>query len=147
MGSRRAVEVPRRRLGGSVGRAARRGDCDAVLREPAVRAGRPGAPAPATLSDVVVDLRVDDHALPIGELRRLFALHNELFGVTPPEDWLAVDEALAGELRARLTELGYEGELEKAFGDWAGTENLEERVDGIERVDPVVLDALRKQSG
>src|SRR2546426_6757205 len=43
----------------------------------------------AKLSDVVVDLRVDDHALPIVELRRLFALHNELFGVTPPEDWLA----------------------------------------------------------
>src|SRR5439155_26879927 len=75
----------------------------------------------AKLSDVVVDLRVDDHALPIVELRRLFALHNALFGVTPPEDWLAVDEALARELRARLTELGYEGELDKAFGDWAGT--------------------------
>ena len=101
----------------------------------------------ANLSDVVVDLRVDDHELPIIELRRLFALHNELFGITPPEDWLAVDEALTGELRARLTQLGYEGELDKAFSDWAGTENLEERVDGIERVDPVVLEALRKQSG
>ena len=31
-------------------------------------------------------------------------------------------------------------------GDWAGTENLEERVDGIERIDPVVLEALRKKS-
>src|SRR6266566_7799177 len=72
----------------------------------------------AGLSDVLVDLRVDDHERPIQELRRLFALHNALFGVTPPEDWLAVDEAMAGELRARLTELGYEGELDKAFGDW-----------------------------
>ena len=37
-----------------------------------------------------------------------------------------------------------EGELEKAFADWAGTENLEERVDGVDRVDPIVLAALRK---
>jgi uncharacterized Ntn-hydrolase superfamily protein len=101
----------------------------------------------ASLSDVVVDLRVDDHELPIVELRRLYALHNELFGVTPPEDWIAVDEALSAELRDRLAKLGYDGELDKAFNDWAGTENLEERVEGIERVDPVVLGALRKQSG
>src|SRR4249919_1023747 len=41
----------------------------------------------ASLSDVVVDLRVDDHERPIAELRRLFALHQELFGATPEEDW------------------------------------------------------------
>jgi uncharacterized Ntn-hydrolase superfamily protein len=101
----------------------------------------------ASLSDVVVDLRVDDHELPIVELRRLYALHDELFGVTPPEDWIAVDQALTAELRDRLAKLGYDGELDRAFNDWAGTENLEERVKGIERVDPVVLGALRKQSG
>jgi uncharacterized Ntn-hydrolase superfamily protein len=101
----------------------------------------------ANLSDVVVDLRIDDHELPIVELRRLHGLHNEVFGITPPEEWLTVDEALAPELRDRLAKLGYDGELERAFNDWAGTENLEERVDGVERIDPVVLAALRKQSG
>jgi uncharacterized Ntn-hydrolase superfamily protein len=101
----------------------------------------------AKLSDVVVDLRVDDHERPIVELRRLYGLHNELFGVTPPEDWVTVDDVLTAELRARLTRLGYDGELSRAFNDWAGTENLEERVDGLERIDPVVLGALRKQSG
>ncbi len=101
----------------------------------------------ANLSDVVVDLRVDDHELPIVELRRLYGLHSELFGVTPPEDWLTVDEALAAELRDRLGKLGYDGELDRAFNDWAGTENLEERVDGVERIDPIVLGALRKESG
>ena len=101
----------------------------------------------ANLSDVVVDLRVDDHELPIVELRRLYGLHSELFGVTPPEDWLTVDEALAAELRDLLGKLGYDGELDRAFNDWAGTENLEERVDGVERIDPIVLGALRKQSG
>ncbi len=100
----------------------------------------------ANLSDTVVDLRVDDHEHPIAELRRLFVLHNELFGITPPEDWLTVDEDLAAELRDCLDRLGYDAELDEAFTDWAGTENLEERVDGVERIDPVVLAALRKQS-
>ncbi|MFY9577750.1 MAG: DUF1028 domain-containing protein [Gaiellaceae bacterium] len=98
------------------------------------------------LSDSVVDLRVDDHAHPIAELLRIFGLHRELFGVTPPEKWIDVDEALAGELRDRLAKLGFDGELARAFGDWAGNANLEERVDGVERIDPVVLAALRKQS-
>jgi uncharacterized Ntn-hydrolase superfamily protein len=101
----------------------------------------------ANLSDVLVDLRVDDHERPVVELRRLYGLHNELFGVTPPEDWIAADESLTAELRDRLTRLGYDGELGRAFNDWAGTENLEERIDGLERIDPVVLGALRKQSG
>jgi uncharacterized Ntn-hydrolase superfamily protein len=100
----------------------------------------------ANLSDTIVDLRIDDHELPITELRRLYTLHEELFGETPATDWLEVDEALGAELRERLGRLGYEGELERAFNTWAGTENLEERIDGVRRVDPVVLDALRRQS-
>ena len=98
------------------------------------------------LSDTIVDLRVDDHELPIAELRRLYTLHEELFGTTPAADWLEVDDALGAELRERLGRLGYEGELERAFTTWAGTENLEERIDGVRRIDPVVLDALRRQS-
>jgi uncharacterized Ntn-hydrolase superfamily protein len=100
----------------------------------------------AKLSDVVVDLRIDDHERPIVELQRLYQLHHALFGVTPRSEWVDVDDALAGELRERLARLGYEGKLEQAFFDWAGTENFEERVEGVERVDPVVLEALRKQS-
>ena len=30
-----------------------------------------------------------------------------------------------------------------AFGTWAGAENLEERVDGVGQIDPVVLEELR----
>jgi uncharacterized Ntn-hydrolase superfamily protein len=100
----------------------------------------------ARLSDVVVDLRVDDHEHPIVELRRLYGLHNELFGVTPPEDWIPVDAELASELQRRLAALGYEGELDTAFSDWAGAANLEERIDGVARVDPIVLEALRRNS-
>jgi uncharacterized Ntn-hydrolase superfamily protein len=100
----------------------------------------------AGLSDVVVDLRVDDHPRPIEELRRIHGLHRLLFGKTPKEEWLDVDEALAEELRERLARLGYEGELDQALFRWAGNENLEERVDGAEQIDPVVLDELRKVS-
>jgi uncharacterized Ntn-hydrolase superfamily protein len=100
----------------------------------------------ASLSDVLVDLRVDDHERPIAELHRLYGLHQEIFGKTPRERWLDVDDALAAELRERLVRLGHEGELADAFEGWAGTENYEERVDGVERIDPVVLAALRRQS-
>lgn len=95
------------------------------------------------LSDVVVDLRVDDHERPVGELDRLYRLHDLLFGRTPRERWLEVDDGLAAELRQRLAKLGYEGELAQAFRAWTGRENLEERVDGVARIDPVVLEELR----
>jgi uncharacterized Ntn-hydrolase superfamily protein len=98
----------------------------------------------AKLSDTIVDLRVDDHERPITELNRLFSLHEQLFGATPAEDWVDVDDSLAEELRERLGKLGYDGDLANAFGEWAGTANLEERVDGVERIDPIVLEALRQ---
>jgi uncharacterized Ntn-hydrolase superfamily protein len=98
----------------------------------------------AGLSDVLVDLRVDDHEQPIAELARIHRIHELLFGKTPRERWVEVDDALRGELTARLDRLGYHGELERAFAEWAGTENLEERVDGVEQIDPVVLEELRR---
>ena len=100
----------------------------------------------AQMSDVVVELRVEDHARPIDELRRVYRMHDEIFGTTPREQWLDVDDALATELRERLTRLGYDGELEDAFTQWAGKENLEDRVDGAEQIDPVVLEALRSRT-
>jgi uncharacterized Ntn-hydrolase superfamily protein len=98
----------------------------------------------AKLSDVLVDLRVDDHPQPIDELRRLYRLHDEIFGRTPKAQWLDVDDALRDELVTRLATLGHDGELAAAFAAWAGTENYEMRVDGVDRIDPVVLDALRR---
>jgi uncharacterized Ntn-hydrolase superfamily protein len=100
----------------------------------------------ANLTDVIVDLRVDDHARPIEELQRLYELHDALFGSTPRAQWLDVDDVLRAELAERLEKLGYTGELDRALNDWAGSENYEMRVDGVERVDPVVLEALRSLS-
>ena len=101
----------------------------------------------AGLSNEVVDLRVDEHERPLEELRRIYVMHQAIFGKTPADEWLAVDEELAAELRDRLARVGYEGELGEAFVRWTGNENLEERVDGISRIDPVVLEELRRQSG
>jgi len=95
----------------------------------------------AGLSDVLVDLRVDDHERPLEELRRLFGLHQELFGQTPRSRWITLDAGLRREVADRLEVLGYE-----RLEDWAGAANLEERVDGEEEIDPVVLDALRRAS-
>jgi uncharacterized Ntn-hydrolase superfamily protein len=93
----------------------------------------------AGLSDVAVDLRVDDHRQPLSELRRLYVLHQELFGRTPRSEWIPVDPTLRAEIAGLLSGLGYE-----RLEDWAGVANLEERVDGDEAIDPLVLAALRR---
>jgi len=98
-------------------------------------------------SDVMVDLRVDDHAEPVVELERLYDLHQLYFGKTPEEEWISVDAGLAQEVRERLARLDYAtGDLAADLGTWAGFENLEERVRGADRIDPVVLDELRCRS-
>ena len=93
------------------------------------------------MSDVLVDLRVDDHPQPIDELARLFRLHDRLFGRTPRDRWLPLEGQLGEEVRTRLAGLGH-----PTLEDWAGIANLEERVDGDEAIDPVVLEALREAS-
>jgi len=93
----------------------------------------------AGLSDILVDLRVDDHERPIQELRRIYELHFRLFGLSPREDWLPLEGELRAEVDERLARLGYD-----SLDAWAGVENLEERVDGGDSIDPVVLEALRE---
>jgi len=93
----------------------------------------------AGLSDALLDLRIDDHEAPIEELRRLQALHDQLFGQTPRDRWLAIDDELRAEIDERLSALGYE-----RLEDWAGVANLEERIDGNDEIDPVVLHELRR---
>jgi uncharacterized Ntn-hydrolase superfamily protein len=100
----------------------------------------------AKLSDTLVDLRVDDHERPVEQLERLYGIHQQLFGRTPKDEWLEVDDELREELAGRLSRLGYGDELAPALFAWAGNENLEERVEGAAWIDPVVLDELRRQS-
>jgi uncharacterized Ntn-hydrolase superfamily protein len=118
----------------------RRGQQAAVVRVVGRGGGYLGA-------DVLVDLRVDDHATPVAELARLYALHQLYFGSTPADQWITVDGELRAELRGRLDRLGYSGgELAADLETWAGVENLEDRVRGAERLDPVVIAELRQRS-
>ena len=100
-------------------------------------------------SDVMVDLRVDDHKSPVPELARLLTIHEMLFGKPDPNDLMPLTGALAEEVRSLLGAQGYIAgsvaaeELDRVLAAWAGVENLEERlVPG--QLDPIVLEHLRR---
>lgn len=57
-------------------------------------------------NDRWIDLRVEDHADPIGELGRVLALRRLYFDRPAATDLIPVDAALAAELRTRLGSLG-----------------------------------------
>lgn len=102
-----------------------------------------------------VDLRVDDHPAPVGELGRLLGLHR--FYLTPPaaSTLLPVDEPLAHELQQLLRTVGfyhgpisgdYDAATRAALASYGGVENLEERLVSDERIDPAVLAFLRAKA-
>lgn len=114
----------------------------------ALRVWREGAAYGGVL-DMAIDLRVDDHRTPVGELGRLLDLHELYFGKPDPATLLPLEGDLADEVGTRLDKLGYPtgggARLTEALDTWAGTENFEERlVPG--KLDPVVLAQLRTQS-
>ena len=105
--------------------------------------------------DRYVDLRVDDHPAPVGELVRLLGLHR--FYLTPPatDVLLPVDEPLARELQQILRTVGYyEGPISgvydeptrAALASYGGVENLEERLVSDARIDPEVVTFLRAKA-
>jgi uncharacterized Ntn-hydrolase superfamily protein len=109
----------------------------------AVYAVQPGSGYDAC--GVLADLRVDDHADPVTELRRLLSESEMYFG--QPEDVQPLVGPLAEEVRSRLATAGHaagpgEGAVAVALADWAGNVNYETRLspDGI---DGRVLEALR----
>jgi uncharacterized Ntn-hydrolase superfamily protein len=59
------------------------------------------------LSDRWIDLRVDDHAMPITELARLLDLHRLHFELPTVGDLVAIDELLADELKQHLSRAGF----------------------------------------
>ncbi|HEX2497939.1 MAG TPA: DUF1028 domain-containing protein [Actinomycetes bacterium] len=94
-------------------------------------------------SDVLVDLRIDDHEDPLAELARLLDLHDLYFGKPDPDTLMPLDGALADEVRDRLARLGHDGaDLDAALTSWAGIENYEERL-FPGKIDPLILDKLR----
>ena len=89
-------------------------------------------------SDVLVDVRVDDHTDPVPELGRLLDLYDLYFGKPDPDTLLPLTGELLDEVQDRLLRLGFEN-LEA----WAAVENYEERI-VKDCLDPVVLEKLRE---
>lgn len=107
-------------------------------------------------NDRYIDLRVDDHPAPIDELKRLLDLHQLYLGKTNPQDILPIDAKLARELQAILQARGYyagalngtwDEATQKAFREFAGVENLEDRLLDGAHIDRVVLDYVRARFG
>ena len=114
----------------------------------ALRVWRAGAAYGGVL-DIAVDLRVDDHPDPVGELARLLDLHGLYFGRPDPERLLPLEGELARQVAASLERLGFstagEGGLARALEAWASRENFEERlVPG--KLDPLVWAQLKEQA-
>lgn len=99
--------------------------------------------------DRMLDLRADDHATPISELRRLLALHRLYFDRPDPVDALPVEGALREELRAVLLRRGFDPDADwrDALFGYFGWENLEERWLDEHRLDPAVLAYIREHEG
>ncbi|MEW5717733.1 MAG: putative peptidoglycan binding domain-containing protein [Chloroflexota bacterium] len=99
-------------------------------------------------------MRVDDQPKPIDELKRLLDLHHLYLGKTTPADTLRVpiDAEIARELQTMMHAHGYyagalngawDAATQKAFREFAGVENVEERLLDGAFIDRVVLNFLR----
>jgi len=99
--------------------------------------------------DRMLDLRADDHATPIAELRRLLALHRLYFDRPDPHDALPIEGALRDELREVLVRRGFDpdADFRNALFGYFGWENLEERWLDEHRLDPAVLAYIREHKG
>jgi uncharacterized Ntn-hydrolase superfamily protein len=99
--------------------------------------------------DRYIDLRVDNHDAPIEELARLLELHRFYFQRPADADLLAADPALEAEIGELLDSVGKRSpdqDLWDALFDYMGWENLEERWVGPGRIDPKVLEYLRRDA-
>lgn len=95
-------------------------------------------------SGVLADLRVDDHPEAPRELRRLLDEYELVF--SGPEDVLALEGALAEEVRGRLSGLGHRADaVPDALAAWASERNLEMRLSDA-GIDSRVLEVLRREA-
>ncbi len=103
-----------------------------------------------------IDLRVDDHATPIGELRKLLELHRLYFGATTDANLTRAAGNVAKELQQTLAGLGYyHGEIDGVYSSptkealrrFCAIENFEERWREDEFVDREVIRFMRARYG
>ena len=104
-------------------------------------------------NDRYIDLRIDDHPQPVGELQRLLGLQRLFFERPKEDEVLEIDETLAGRLQRVLVQSGHLTDVrgswddasERALRDLIGTENLEERAVDAGYVDQAVVRYLEEK--
>lgn len=135
---------------GQVAGGDRRGQESAALLVVRAKGGYGG------LNDRYIDLRVDDHPAPIDEIKRLLDLHHLYLGKTDPSHVLPIDARIARELQLMMQRRGYyvdavngdwDATAQKAFREFAGVENVEDRLVEGASIDRVVLEFLRRKFG
>lgn len=104
-------------------------------------------------TDRMIDLRVDDHLNPVGELQRLYDIWRLYFEKPSPEDRLPLEGTLLQELQELMQTLGYyqgpahgvwDEATRQAYATLIGNENFEERIPpGADWIDHSVLEYLR----
>ena len=104
-------------------------------------------------NDRMIDLRVDDDPEPIEKLKDLLYMHRIYFGETKREDIKVIDKEIGLRLQKALAKKGfYSGELnglfddttEKAFVNYCGHDNFEERLLSGGKIDMAVLRYMEK---
>jgi len=105
--------------------------------------------------DRYIDLRVDDHATPITELRRVLELHRLYFGATDSSALTRAAGNVAREIQQVLHTLGYyKGSItgvydeatKDAFRRFCAIENFEERWRDDDMVDREIIAFMRKRT-
>jgi uncharacterized Ntn-hydrolase superfamily protein len=105
--------------------------------------------------DRYIDLRVDDHATPITELRRLLELHRLYFGATDTSALTRAAGNVAREIQQVLHTLGYykgaitsvyDEATKDAFRRFCAIENFEERWRDDDLVDREIIAFMRKRT-
>jgi uncharacterized Ntn-hydrolase superfamily protein len=90
--------------------------------------------------DIEADLRVDDHAAPIGELARLLDLNELYLTASTDEEKVMVSDHLRSELESFARTEGHPD-----FATWVGTENYEMRVaPDLAWIDQRILDIVQR---
>ena len=108
-------------------------------------------------NDRKIDYRVDDAVDPVSQLGDLISLHRLYFDRSSEEDRIRFDGRLTLELQTMMAKLGYfkgslsgqyDTETIKAFTEFMGNENFEERANPDEGwADRPVLEYLRQKFG
>ncbi|MHA7138060.1 DUF1028 domain-containing protein [Rossellomorea arthrocnemi] len=99
-------------------------------------------------NDRYIDLRVDDHASPIKELKRIYLMHQLYFKESEPGRVVLLEGEIHDEVERELTRLGYAKErqsLHQSLKDYLHTENFEMREQDENYIDLDVLDYMKKQ--